>query len=1090
MLYGFALLLSATIGSATVLFVSSSLAHVIEEKESTFVRNQERVQSETVRLSSRLMSMVDLYEGNWTFRRQEIIPLSRYRDELRRHDGVAVSGADLSATPFLLAVTPGTIQNTTELGTMLHIVRGISAAPAFDLHRDITVSGFVYSPDRSFLAAAPVRPPFDPANVKAQGVPAFIRSQTDRVEPLLEHRTSEVLRAKRPIWSSVKDPVHRQILAEIVLPVFRGRQRMATIVATIPTDQFLQYFMRSSRPDGFFVLDSSELRPIANVSRSPTDARLLAAVEAAASRLKGTGDTRTVIRNGLTFIVAQRIDGPGWIAVYALFDWKEVASSMRGDIEAALLLCVAALALLWTGVAYFDRRVAKPFERDAEKLVEAEQFNRSIVDTAPVGIAVFDLAQRSIVLENAVAKHLLTGPDAAEHLRFYETAVCDRRETARALPDNPTPQHNFFEMRWTSGAGDSYIGVASSATRFRGHDAVLFGLVDITERKAAETMLIEARRAADRANKEKSMFIAIMSHEIRTPVHGVTGHLELLERGELDDRQREHVMMIRRAFDSLDSLIGDLLDATQIEANALTINPQSICLNRVVEHCAQQFAPTVQGRNLALHCYTDPELDRLLEGDDHRLMQILQNLVNNAAKFTQHGWITVSTRLLSQDGRSKWVRIEVADTGIGIPSALQAMVFKPLTQADASISRRFGGSGLGLFLCRSLAELMGGRITLNSEPDVGSVFGIELPLCAPEDTGVADMPPLTNVSIDIVSKDRRLVQMLRGRLERWGATLVQNEDDIDVPDIRIAATDHDEADDSRVTAYAPPPRFGTIQITPRGPVTPAPSADGLTVTPYSSDTLLSALLTLAGNAASGPDSPVRDARGDTSGLEILTAEDDPVNRVLIAHQLEALGFTSVRSANDGREALEMWLERRPDAVITDIGMPYLDGVGLLDEIRRRDPHAFVIATTAAGADDIAPEAATRFSRIMRKPVLLADLNDALQRASAIKASARSGQDWSAAAPVTRVDDALRGVFAESWPRDYRSIRQALASRDRSRSRRSLHRLQGALLAMGLDAEAAECLSLQSLCAESRWEALSAKFEELAAALSEIVAANS
>jgi two-component system capsular synthesis sensor histidine kinase RcsC len=1089
MLYGFALLLSATIGSATVLFVSSSLAHVIEEKESTFVRNQERVQSETVRLSSRLMSMVDLYEGNWTFREQEIIPLSRYRDELRRHDGVAVSGADLSATPFLLAVTPGTIQNTTELGTMLHIVRGISAAPAFDLHRDITVSGFVYSPDRSFLAAAPVQPPFDTANVEKQGVPAFIRSQTGRVEPLLEHRTSEVLRAERPIWSSVKDPVHQQILAEIVLPVFRGRQRMATIVATIPTDQFLQYFMRSSRPDGFFVLDSSELRPIANVSRSPTDARLLVALEAAASRLKGTGDTRTVIRHGLTFIVAQRIVGPGWIAVY-VFDWKDIANSMRGDIEAALLLCVAALALLWTGVAYFDRRVAKPFERDAEKLVEAEQFNRSIVDTAPVGIAVFDPAQRSIVLENAVARHLLAGPDAAEHRRFYETAVRDRRETALALPDNPTPQHNFFEMRWTSGAGDSYIGVASSATRFRGHDAVLFGLIDITERKAAETMLIEARRAADRANKEKSMFIAIMSHEIRTPVHGVTGHLELLERGELDDRQREHVMMIRRAFDSLDSLIGDLLDATQIEANALTINPQPICLNRVVEHCAQQFAPTVQGRNLALYCYTDPELDRLLEGDDHRLMQILQNLVSNAAKFTQHGWITLSTRLLSHDGRVKWVRIEVADTGIGIPSALQAMVFKPLTQADASISRRFGGSGLGLFLCRSLAELMGGRITLKSEPDVGSVFGIELPLCAPEETEVADMPPLPNVSIDIVSEDRRLAQMLRGRLERWGAKVVRNEDDIDVPDIRIAATDQGEADNSPATTDALPPRFGTIRITPRGPVTPAPSADGLTVTPYSSDTLLSALLTLAGKAASGPGKPVPGARGDASGLDILTAEDDPVNRVLIAHQLEALGFTSVRSANDGREALQMWIECRPDAVITDIGMPYLDGVGLLDEIRRRDPDAFVIATTAAGADDIAPEAATRFSRIMRKPVLLADLNDALQMASASKAPARSGQGRSAAAPVTRVDDALRGVFVESWPREYRSIRQALASRDRNRGRRSLHRLQGALLAMGLDAEAAECLSLQSLCAESRWEALSAKFEELAAALSEIVAANS
>ncbi|MEJ8796378.1 ATP-binding protein [Trinickia caryophylli] len=1084
------MLLSATIGGATVLFVDSALARFFSDRENTFVQNQEYVQSEAVRLSSRVMSMVDIYEDNWAFHQQERIPLEHYRSELSRQNGVTITASDLTAIPFLLAATPAGIADAPRLETMLHLLRRISAAPAFDPRRnDITMSGYLYSPDRALLAAVPPQPPFEsPARLRNRPG-AFIDEQVGPVEALLARRDTQALRAERPIWTSwtsTAGTARGQTLAEIIVPIFHGRERIATLVANIPQDQFLQYFVRQTRPAGFFVLSGDAGGPLAHGALSPHDARLLGIIQQHAGQMRQLKDTRVVIRDGLTFIVAQRIEGPGWIAAY-VFDWRGIATGMLVEVIASCLLCIGALGLLWSGVGYFDRHVARPFETDAEKLVEAEQFNRSIIDTAPVGIAVFDLHAQALVLENAVAKHLLGGSDGANAALFYRQALRARAEAAAAA-NAPSPEgHRFFEVHWTAGARERYLGVASSMTRFRGHDAVLLGLVDITERKASEAMLIDARREADRANKAKSMFMAMMTHEIRTPMHGAVGHLELLEHSALDPSQLERVALIRRAFDGLLSLVNDLLDAAKIETHALTVDPRPVSLNRVVEHCAQQFAPTVIGRGIALHCYTDPGLDGLVEADDHRVAQILQNLLSNATKFTQHGAVTLSTALLRRDSGSTWARIEVADTGIGIPSSLQAVIFNPMTQADASIGRRFGGTGLGLFLCRNLAELMGGRITLQSEPETGSVFGVELPL------GVHaalqhPVRPLEGISVAIATPDAALRRMWEARLDGWGVrrpgTAAAGDTAADI--LLVSRAEPAQAqDDTHGGAGDHAGCMGIVEATPLGPLAPSQTGNRMTISLYSSEALLAALLALSGQPRREPaEAGASPYRLDRS-LDVLIAEDDPVNRALIEHQLQMLGYTSVRSAKDGREALAMWQAREPDVVVTDVGMPHVGGVELVTAIRERNPGAFVIATTAAGSSDITPAAAALFSHVLLKPVLLADLAEALQKAQA--ADPAHGKDEHTADAVRqraldRLDATLREAFLGSWPGEYESIKEALAQRDVNRGRRRLHRLQGALLAMGLDEPAAQCLNLQAICTAGEWEAACAQFEALAQSL--------
>jgi PAS domain S-box-containing protein len=294
--------------------------------------------------------------------------------------------------------------------------------------------------------------------------------------------------------------------------------------------------------------------------------------------------------------------------------------------------------------------------------------------------------------------------------------------------------HRDGHTRWVWGSGTASVGTDGQMEWIDGM------LLDITERRAMEEDLRDAKDRAEQAAAAKGAFLANMSHEIRTPMNAIIGFTELLLAGHLEVQQRRHLGTVRHSARSLLGLLNDILDTAKLEKGAFELDVVDFSLLELCRQITDSLRLSAESKGLQLALDYHPALGEFFRGDPLRVQQIITNLLGNAIKFTDRGWVRLE--LLASDGR---VNIRVSDTGVGIAADRLDRIFAPFAQADASMSRRFGGTGLGTTIARQLTELMGGEIRVDSQVGIGSVFQVLLPLAAGQ--RVAERPQITTTNL-------------------------------------------------------------------------------------------------------------------------------------------------------------------------------------------------------------------------------------------------------------------------------------------------------------------------------------------------------
>jgi signal transduction histidine kinase/DNA-binding response OmpR family regulator len=511
-----------------------------------------------------------------------------------------------------------------------------------------------------------------------------------------------------------------------------------------------------------------------------------------------------------------------------------------------------------------------------------------------------------------------------------------------------------------------------------------------------------ARDAALAASRVKSEFLARMSHEIRTPMNGVLGMTELLERTELTARQRKYCDTIHRSAASLLEIINDILDFSKIEARRLELQAIDFDVASLVEDAAELLSSRTHGRDLELIVAVRPAVPPIVHVDPLRLRQVLTNLIGNALKFTEHGEVVVTVDSGPvADGRAT-LEFTVADTGIGIAPGALGRLFEPFAQADASTTRRYGGTGLGLAIARQLVELMGGAMSVTSEPGRGSVFRVSLSCEVPALVGDdAERPPLLQGLRVLVGDDNATGRaVLAEALAAAGAVVTTAVDAVEV-DTALAAADARPdvvlLDHRLVSRIA---RRGTLGVpvitmapTGDGGNGPEPGSDGgvagYLTKPVRRSLLLATIARVTGRGADLDTATFLasvglSAAGERLGLKVLVVEDNPVNQAVASGMLEALGCR-VSLAGHGIEALECTARGGIDVVLMDCQMPLMDGITATQRLREREVAAHAARLPVIGVSAHAMQGAREecllagMNDFVAKPYTMAELARALRR---------------------------------------------------------------------------------------------------------------
>jgi two-component system capsular synthesis sensor histidine kinase RcsC len=628
-------------------------------------------------------------------------------------------------------------------------------------------------------------------------------------------------------------------------------------------------------------------------------------------------------------VLRKQLKSSDWQLTYSI-DLHAVLSALWPQLGGALLFCLFSISLVWLLTRRMEHRFITPAINRIQALVESELFSRDVIQTAPVALCVLRRTDGQVVQENTLSQQWLEQGEEREQLcpgwirRAFDT-------TRPTLTD-------YFET-----ADGRHLYLSCAPTRYKGEDVLLCAFSDISTRTQIEEALEQARQLADAANEAKTLFLATMSHEIRTPLYGVLGTLELLARTHLDAQQKDYLRAIEGSSATLLQLICDVLDVSKIEAGQLALELSEFSALELVQEVVQGYAAAAQSKGLQLYACLDPQLPERVIGDVTRIRQILNNLLNNAVKFTDSGRVVLRVKLLSREGERSSLLWQVSDTGKGITQDDQPFIFEPFYQTEGN-THVVAGTGLGLPICQRLTHLMNGDIRLVSELGLGSSFSLTLPLEEPSTGSLPTaMARLLPEVVYVVSPIRELADVISGWLRRWGARpQIGRPSHLDRSPERVLIELHPGPLEQRLD----PEWTGSLVLaTGDGCNEPQIMSGGWKVNLNDLLAIHQAVSQAQGLQGAKPKELIEQRDLRKLHLHILVAEDNVINQLILCDQLEELGCT-VRLASNGEEALATWCSEQFDIVLSDVNMPRLNGYELARELRRQGCTTPIIGATA------------------------------------------------------------------------------------------------------------------------------------------------